>query len=172
MSGQRFEPFHWAGRFARSIRPSAPSPGDRAWAGEWMSPAEAALFDAMDDRDRSHSIGVARKVASVSEDPAMLAAALLHDVGKSRARLGLVGRVVATLVGVVARDAWLARFAGGMGLAGRVATYLDYPALGRTLLTEAGSDPLVAAWAAEHHWPPAEWSVPAAVGHVLADADR
>jgi hypothetical protein len=172
VSGERFEPIHWVGRFVRSIRPSAPSPEDLAWAGEWMSPAEAALFDGMDDRDRSHSIGVARKVASVSVDPAMLAAALLHDVGKSRARLGLVGRVVATLVGVVARDAWLARFAGGMGLAGRVATYLDYPALGRTMLTEAGSDPLVAAWAAEHHRPPAEWSVPAAFGHVLADADR
>lgn len=136
-----------------------------------MTPAEVVLFDAMDDRDRCHSIRVARTVVLGSTDRPVVAAALLHDVGKGRAQLGLIGRVVATMVGVLGRRWWIRRFVAQDGCRGRVATYLEYPALGRVMLIDAGSDPLVCAWAAEHHEPPERWSVPIAVGRLLADAD-
>ena len=39
------------------------------------------------------------------------------------------------------------------------------------LLGMAGSAPLTVAWAAEHHLPPDEWTVPVAVGEALKAAD-
>jgi len=137
-----------------------------------MSPTEEVLFDAMDDRDRNHSIRVARTVARQTGDRPVVAAALLHDVGKSRAQLGLVGRIAATMVGVLGRRSWTRRFAMQDGYCGRISTYLEYPALGRDMLIDAGSDPLVSSWAAQHHDPPERWSVPIDVGQLLADADR
>jgi len=35
----------------------------------------------------------------------------------------------------------------------------------------AGSAPLTVAWAAEHHLPPEDWTVPATIGRALKDAD-
>jgi hypothetical protein len=136
-----------------------------------MSPAEASLFDAMDVRDRAHSIRVGRTVARQTVDRPVVAAALLHDVGKSRAHLGLIGRVAATMVGVLGRRSWIRRFEMGDGFCGRITLYLEYPELGRSLLIEAGSDPLVSTWAAEHHEPSERWSVPTDIGKLLADAD-
>ena len=55
--------------------------------------------------DRRHAHGVARRVERALGDEAtrpVLAAALLHDVGKTDARLRTYGRVVATLSAAVA----------------------------------------------------------------------
>ena len=42
---------------------------------------------------------------------------------------------------------------------------------GDDLLGLAGSAPLTVAWAAEHHLPPEEWTVPIAIGQALKAAD-
>ncbi|HJR24978.1 MAG TPA: hypothetical protein VJ804_05860, partial [Acidimicrobiales bacterium] len=95
----------------------------------------------------------------------VLAAALLHDVGKTRVGLRTPGRVVATLVGMArGRE----RTAAGEG---RIARYLRHDAIGAALLEEAGSDPLTVAWTREHHLPPDRWSVPRALGDALKAAD-
>ncbi|HEX2849287.1 MAG TPA: HD domain-containing protein [Acidimicrobiales bacterium] len=122
----------------------------------------------MSGADRRHAVAVARDVrgrlGSGAATPPVLAAALLHDVGKIEAGLGTLARVPATLAGLLARD----RLVRGNG---RVSRYLRHDAAGAALLEGAGADRLVVAWAREHHLPPDRWSVPREVGDVLKAAD-
>ena len=56
----------------------------------------------MSRADRRHAAGVARRVEVALGDEAtrpVLAAALLHDVGKTESGLGTYGRVIATISG-------------------------------------------------------------------------
>ncbi|MBW3649671.1 MAG: HD domain-containing protein [Actinobacteria bacterium] len=121
----------------------------------------------MSGPDRRHALDVARRAVAVLGSQAtrpVLAAALLHDVGKIDAGLGTLLRVPATVAGLVARE----RLAGGDG---RLARYLRHDAIGAGLLADAGAHPLTVAWAAEHHQPPATWTVPPEVGRALKAAD-
>jgi hypothetical protein len=101
----------------------------------------------------------------------VLAAALLHDVGKVEARLGTYGRVVATVSAAVAGRDTAELWSRGRGFTRRVGLYLRHPELGADLLALAGSDPLTVAWAREHHRPPDQWTVPVVVGQALKAAD-
>jgi len=121
----------------------------------------------MSGPDRRHAVGVGRDVATTlgaAASRAVLAAALLHDVGKLESGLGTLARVPATLLGLCAR----ARFSSGDG---RIARYLRHDELGGRLLVEAGSDPLTSDWAAEHHLPPDRWTVPRPIANALKAAD-
>ena len=101
----------------------------------------------------------------------VVAAALLHDCGKSVSGLGTYGRVIATLsVKLAGRDIAMA-WSETRGFTRRVGLYVEHPRLGADLLGLAGSAPLTVAWAAEHHLPPEDWTVPAEVGQALKDAD-
>lgn len=91
---------------------------------------------------------------------------MLHDVGKIDAGLGTFGRVPATLVGIAVGRARVARGKG------RIARYLDHPAIGARLLSEAGADPLTVAWTREHHLPPNQWSIPPDLATALNAADN
>lgn len=102
---------------------------------------------------------------------AVLVAALLHDVGKLESGLRTYGRVVATVSGKVAGADMAHTWRRQRGFARRVGLYLLHAEIGGDLLALAGSDPLAVAWAREHHLPPDEWTVPAAVGAVLKAAD-
>ena len=146
---------HLVRRFAGSLWPVGPKPADATWADERLLAGERELWRRMSRTDRRHAAGVARRVErSLGPDATrpVLAAALLHDVGKTVSGLGTWGRVVATLVGAVR---------------GRV----RHADLGAALLTEAGSDPLTVAWAREHHLPPRAWTVDTALAEALKTAD-
>ncbi len=113
-------------------------------------------------------MAVAREVVSALGQAAtrpVVAAALLHDVGKVEAGLGTLARVPATLVGLVAGRE---RASSGRG---RVARYLRHDAIGAELLTAAGADALTVAWAREHHLPADRWSIGPALGAALKAAD-
>jgi len=159
---------HLTRRFAGSLSRRPPPPAEDAWALAHLLPGERRLWQTMPVADRRHAVGVARDVAvrlGPNATRPVLAAALLHDVGKIDAGLGTFARVVATVwSGVRGR----ARAAKGTG---RVARYLRHDEIGAELLQSAGSEPLTVAWAAEHHLPPARWSVPAAVGAALKAGD-
>jgi len=156
---------HLVGRFAGSLRPGGPSAGEEAWAASWLGESEQALWRRMSGPDRRHAVGVARQVAVDVADRPVLAAALLHDVGKVESRLGTWGRAAATAAALIlGRD----RLATGPG---RAARYLRHDVLGAALLEEAGSDKLTVAWAREHHLSPDRWTVPADVGAALKAAD-
>jgi hypothetical protein len=159
---------HLVRRFLGSLRPGAPPPGDEAWARDVLLAGERLLWDRMSGPDRRHAVGVARRAEAALGSRAtrpVVAAALLHDVGKAEAGLGTFGRVGATLAAAVAgRERLAAR-------RGRVGRYLRHDALGADLLAAAGSDPLTRAWAREHHLAPDRWTVDAEVGAALKAAD-
>jgi hypothetical protein len=101
----------------------------------------------------------------------VVAAALLHDVGKVPAGLGTYGRVVATLAGAAAGHKMAEAWTQGRGFTRKVGLYLRHPALGGDMLALAESDPLTVTWAREHHLPQEEWTLPPAVALVLKQAD-
>jgi hypothetical protein len=179
-SEHRFRPVHWTGRAARSIRPGPPSAAKAEWAAEHLTERERDLFARMSNPDRRHAIGVAMEVSrrldelDLDDDRrrAVVAAALLHDVGKSAAGLRTYGRVVATLSGAVGGKVWAEHWQDTAGFTRKVGLYLRYPDLGAEQLMVAGSDPWVVAWAREHHRPEEEWTLPLEVGRVLVAADR
>jgi hypothetical protein len=161
---------HLAGRWAGSLRPGGPPPDEEAWARSLCLPGEVALWTRMSGPDRRHAVGVAHRTAEAlgGDDGAgrpVLAAALLHDVGKIDAGLGTGGRVAATLVAMAVGRSRVAAWSGRMG------RYVRHDQLGGSLLLAAGSDPLTVAWAREHHLPPADWTLPRLVADALKAAD-
>lgn len=167
-------PLHLVRRFLGSLSPVPLAAADETWAEGHLRPGEQALWRRMSRADQKHAVGVARQVVDRmgAAERAVVAAALLHDVGKVAAGLGTFGRVAATLVGRRRGARW--RGAGGVrGRVGRgrVGRYLHHDRIGADLLASAGADPLTVAWAREHHRPESDWSVPVEVGRVLRDAD-
>ena len=165
-------PRHLARRFVGSLRPGGPSSTEEVWATGYLLAGEADLWRSMSGADRRHAVAVARRVDRVLGSPErpVLAAALLHDVGKVRSGLGTPGRVVATVVGAVAADR-AARWATSDGFRGRIGRYLRHPQEGAALLETAGSDPFTVAWATEHHRDPGRWTVDNWLAEALRAAD-
>src|SRR5260370_33053688 len=99
---------HITRRFFGALRTGGPPARDAEWVSEVLEPAELELWRRMPGHDRRPAVGVARRVdaALASTDQAgergWLAAALLHDIGKLDAHLGVIGRVGATLAGAAA----------------------------------------------------------------------
>lgn len=166
---------HLVRRFFGSLRPGGPPARDLTWVESTLSLQELALWKRMSGPDRRHSAQVARDVESRLAERAtapVLAAALLHDVGKIDAHLRTYGRVVATLTAkVVGRDEML-EWRRARGLHRRLALYIDHPAIGGDLLELAGSDPLTIAWAREHHHRPETWTVTSEISEVLDACDN
>jgi hypothetical protein len=170
---------HLARRFASSLWPGGPGPAGEAWARRWLQPRETELWDKLPGPDRRHAVAVARRAATALGDSdgaaiptAVLAAALLHDVGKLESDLGTFRRVGVTLLaGGLGRErvaAWADRPSGWPRRAGQ---YLRHDTIGRTLLEKAGSDPLTSTWAGEHHLPPHRWTVERKLAEALKAAD-
>ena len=166
-------PFHLARRFFTSLRATPPAAADDAWAEGHLLAGEVVLWRRLSGADRRHAIGVGRGTIellggeTVTDRP-VVAAALLHDVGKIEAGLGTIGRVAVTAAALVVGPDRLGRRAGRSTFAWR---YLHHDELGATLLTAAGSDPLTVAWTLEHHLPPERWTLPNAVAEALKAAD-
>jgi len=134
----------------------------------------------MSGPDRRHAVAVAREVVAESEraGPApgreVVAAALLHDVGKVEAGLGTLARVGVTLAALLVGRRRLAAFAAASptpGWRARVGAYLSHDRVGGELLRHAGSDPFTVAWAEQHHLEAGRWTVDARLGELLKAAD-
>lgn len=132
------------GRLSRSWSPDTAAPDD-AWAQTLLTAAEARVYLSMDPRDREHACRVARNLQRdfPRASPELLAAALLHDCGKSLRPYRLAERV---LVGVVPTR--LARLLPTFGPLGIRAFH---PELGAELLAHAGARLRVAQLVARHH---------------------
>lgn len=166
--------FHLTRRFFGSLRPGGPRREDDIWARSHLTASESDLWDRMSNPDRRHAAGVARRVEEALQDQAtdpVIAAALLHDVGKSVSHLRTYGRVIATLSAKVAGREMAQAWTQTQGFTRRVGLYLEHPRLGGDLCELAGSDPITIAWVREHHFGEDEWTIPLAIAHALKDAD-
>jgi len=165
---------HLVSRFLGSLRPGGPAPADEAWAAAALLPGEVVLWGRMSGADRRHAVGVARRTQAALGDRAsrpVLAAALLHDVGKVDSGFGPLRRALATVAGMAAGHAAAERWSERRGPVGRTGRYLCHDRLGAAMLRAAGSDPVTVAWAGEHHLDPARWTVAMPVARALKDAD-
>ncbi len=165
---------HLAKRFFVSLRPGPPSAPDETWAKGQLLAGEVELWASMPNPDRRHAVGVAHGVVDLLADQAtrpVVAAALLHDVGKTADGLCTPGRVVATLLWAVVPDHRAAAWAERPGWRGVMGRYHLHPVIGAELLRAAGSDPLTSDWAAQHHQPESTWTLPADVARALQGAD-
>jgi hypothetical protein len=113
------------------------------------------LFWAQPVADQAHGVSAARRVAAGSPGRGdLVRAALLHDVGKRHARLGVIGRSFASIMATLR-----------LPVRGRYAAYLDHGEAGAADLEAAGADPLTVAFARTHHRPrpegvdPGDWDL-------------
>jgi len=152
---------HLGRRFVTSLSRRPPAAGDERWAREQLLAGERPVWDAMAVQDRRHALVVARRMQDLlgagAGRPAV-AAALLHDCGKTDAGFGTFARVGVTLWGKLRGDA--ARRGDG-----RIARYLDHERRGASQLRAAGSDPLTVALVAMSP------DAPASLRDALARAD-
>ncbi len=120
---------HLAKRFVLSLVPSQVQEIERQWVQSVLSPSEFDVWNKMMVQDRRHSVMVGRRFVKhrLTAMQSEIAGALLHDVGKSVARLGAFGRVIATLVGPRTN---------------RFRQYHDHESIGATMLRSIGSDEL------------------------------
>lgn len=172
---------HLAARFFGALSPAGPPENDERWAQAYLVEGERSLWRRMSGPDRRHAVGVARDAIQLlgpgEPDRGVVAAALLHDVGKVEAGIGTFGRAGVTLIAMVVGRARLLRWSPADPPAtrpprrARIGMYLAHDRLGAMLLAAAGSDPLTVAWAAEHHLAAASWSVDATVAAALKAAD-
>ncbi|MFZ9930216.1 MAG: hypothetical protein ACO3GZ_05360 [Ilumatobacteraceae bacterium] len=109
-----------------STRPLSTEESD--WVAAHLSEGERDIFERLSVADRRHAVLVARRFLdlcpSASRDH--VAAALLHDVGKTRSALSTGERVLATMVGPRTH---------------RFREYHDHERIGWVLCREAGSSP-------------------------------
>lgn len=132
-----------------------PAPEDLAAARAVLGPRLMALFLQQPRADQAHSLAVWRRVRAAGGDAVAQQAALLHDVGKSRAPLRLHHRVLAVLGRACcparARGAWAQGPPRGWRRAFVVAEH--HPAWGARLAREAGAAEAVVRLIAHHHDP-------------------
>lgn len=165
---------HLVKRFFTSLRPGGPGQAAEAWVADVLTPAQHELWRRMNGPDRRHAHGVARRVERAmghQATPPVLAAALLHDVGKTDAALHTYGRVIATVSAKLAGHEMAQLWTTKTGFTRKVGLYLLHPDIGGDQLALADSDPLTVAWAREHHLPEEEWTIPVAIGRVLKACD-
>lgn len=166
---------HLARRFFGALSAEPPRRDDEQWALARLVPGEKRLWVQMSNPDRRHAVEVAQCVAAELGPCAsrpVLAAALLHDVGKVASGLGTWSRVVATVAWAVVPDDRVESWLDGSTVQRRFAQYRRHPELGEALLIEAESDPLTAAWAADHHLPESDWRIDRDLGRVLRSCDK
>jgi putative nucleotidyltransferase with HDIG domain len=109
------------------------------------------LFLSMTVRDQRHALRVLRRLEAQGPLSDLLRqAALLHDVGKARAPLGIPGRSLVVLAEVTHLLPVLLLVPV---LGGRVRRYVRHPELGAEMLRDAGADPVLVEIVREHQSP-------------------
>lgn len=153
---------HLAARFLDGLWALPLTHGERELVEGWLrSEAEARLFWGQSRSDQRHGLSGALAVAR--REPArtdLIRAALLHDVGKQRAGLGIVGRTLAALAAKLS-----------ILPSGRLGDHLRHDHIGGGLLLQAGCEDLVVLFARYHHSERPPVIDPHAWG-LLQEADR
>lgn len=125
---------------------SAPlRPVDDQIAEQVLPAALYQLFLTMSKNDRQHHLRVYRRLKAASHtDPALLKAALLHDVGKTRFRFGIPERILAVAVQALF-PSYFAQWSQGEPQGWRRALIVSarHPQWGAEMVQQVCDDPLV-----------------------------
>jgi len=153
---------HLVGRFFEAVRAGRLTDEERREVGTWLEGEdESAVYWEQPVADQRHGLESARRVVAVRPDRGdLVRAALLHDVGKRHAKLGVIGRSLASLFAKLR-----------LPVRGRWRRYLDHGALAAEELASLGSGIIITEFARHHHGRrPA--TIPVDEWHVLRSADR
>ncbi len=148
---------------------SAPlRPLDEAYAARHLSPTLLECFQAMPRAEQHHSIAVCRALETQGyHDADLLTAALLHDVGKSLAPLWIGERVAVVLVEhytPTLAKRWSQGEASGWRRGFVVRQH--HPEWGADLVAQAGASSTVVELIRQHHNPPGDNTLLAALQAV------
>jgi hypothetical protein len=134
-------PGHLAHRFLDVLLSRPLTPDERSRVESWLSPMTALVFFSQAPSDQRHGYHAATVVIGAGvEDRTVIRAALLHDVGKRHAGLGVLGRTIVSLL-ILLR----------LPLPRRARYYRDHGELGSAELATLGCEPLVVLFARHHH---------------------
>lgn len=131
---------HLARRFIWTIRVAPLSPVELEGVKALVDGPVLAAFLDQNLADQRHGWESAAAVAAHGGRRELAVAALLHDIGKRHARLGVAGRVLAS---------FCARLR--IPVFGRLAVYLDHPRIGAEELAALGLDGLAVTFTRHHH---------------------
>lgn len=127
---------------------------DRTPAQELLPAPLWRIFTTMPRGDQWHGLCVCRRLMAEGHDePALLAAALLHDVGKAEGGLTLAHRTAIILTNALApRQDWLDRLGAAQPGSWRYPFYVQrhHAALGAARLREAGADAAIVSLVGAH----------------------
>lgn len=152
---------HLVRRFLEVLRAESLTPDEQTEVAALLRPEERPLFWRQPVADQRHGLESARSVALRLPGRTDAArAALLHDVGKRHARLGVIGRSLASLLELLHLPA-----------PGRLGSYLDHGRLGAEELRAAGAEELVVAFTRAHHGRRPS-SIDPVVWEALVEADE
>ncbi len=130
-------------------------PVDNALAGDYLSTELYALFKRMARSDRQHHLRVLARLLDAGHDhPALLTAALLHDVGKIRVRFTIPDRIIAVLVKRFLPhrfETWSQREPRGWRKA--IVVSAQHPEWGAEMVAKSGGDALTVALIRYHQTP-------------------
>lgn len=121
---------HLIRRFLESSRARDLNDEEQSWVRSILDEAESQAWSRMSAIDQRHSLAVTRRLQEKfpNSDRTVLAAALLHDVGKSLDTLSTPLRVLATIIGPRTQ---------------RFRLYHMHEALGAEMCSDLGVDPAV-----------------------------
>lgn len=133
-----------------------PTPEDLRRVEETLSPSLIRIFRRMSVADQTHAIRVLRTLLDQGErHPSLLAAALLHDVGKARVRPRLWDRVVVVLGTAIVPGA-IQRWGHGelKGWRRPFVIAVRHPVWGAEMIRTAGGSEELATLVSRHQDPP------------------
>lgn len=132
---------HLIGRFFEVLQARSLSPREQTEAAALLRDSERDLFWSQPAVDQRHGLEAARRVLVAAPGRRDLArAALLHDIGKRHARLGVLGRSLASGLDLV-----------HIPVPQRFGAYLRHGPIGAEELRAVGSESLVGVFAEHHH---------------------
>lgn len=131
---------HLARRFFWSLRVRPLTESERDFVGSVLEGPIWVVFFEQSTADQRHGLDAGRLAAQHRVSTEVVTAALVHDIGKRHARLGVIGRSVASVCGRLRIPA-----------PGRLGTYLDHPRLGADELAGIGASPLIVDFTRHHH---------------------